>query len=160
ELRNKNRDAIAQQFTDSSGNVQFLNLRPDDYFVAVYSGVDPRVGPIVTGPFHVNHPYRGVTIISPQPPNGPPALMGGGSGGTVAESLIDMSAYPILTEDISTAAGATVSPASGAGGAAPLGQTVDAAIRGVLGWRPKKNDPKGFAAALTQAFNLKDVEGH
>jgi hypothetical protein len=36
----------------------------------------------------------------------------------------------------------------------------DRAIREVLSWRTKSDDPKGFVGALNQAFSLKDVEGH
>jgi hypothetical protein len=36
----------------------------------------------------------------------------------------------------------------------------DKAIREVLSWRTKTDDPKGFIGALNQAFDLKEVEGH
>src|SRR5262249_38718689 len=36
----------------------------------------------------------------------------------------------------------------------------EAALREVLSWRPRANDPKAFIAALNQSFQLKDFEGH
>lgn len=78
------------------------------------------------------------------------------------EALEDATAYPILTESIDT--GGTVQtstlPGGGGSGGAPIGRIVDAAIRDVLAWRPRPGDPKAFVSALTQAFELKDVEGH
>ena len=38
--------------------------------------------------------------------------------------------------------------------------SADRAIREVLSWRAKSDDPKGFVGALNQAFDLKEVEGH
>ena len=74
----------------------------------------------------------------------------------------DLQSYPVLTEEvpagmISGAAG----PAMGriAGGPSTLGQTADQAIREVLSLRTRTDDPKGFVAALNQAFDLKQVEG-
>jgi hypothetical protein len=41
-----------------------------------------------------------------------------------------------------------------------IGQTVEGALREILAWRPKPEDPKGFTAALNQAFTIRDIEGH
>jgi hypothetical protein len=41
-----------------------------------------------------------------------------------------------------------------------IGLTVEGALREILAWRPKPEDPKGFTAALNQAFSLRDIEGH
>ena len=80
-----------------------------------------------------------------------------GAGG---EALTDLGAYPVLTEEVST----TGTPAPVAGGrrrraGAGYGQAVDQAMRDVLGWRPG-GDVAGFQAALTGAFQLREVEGH
>jgi hypothetical protein len=81
------------------------------------------------------------------------------------ESMVDLSAYPILTEEI----GYPPSPLSrsstgpqgpAAGGGQGLGQVAASAISNVLGWKTNPADPKGFIGALTQAFTLTDVEGH
>jgi hypothetical protein len=77
------------------------------------------------------------------------------------ESLIDLAAYPVMTEEVTT----TGPPAPSAGGlgtrglGAGYGQTVDQVIRDVLGWRPG-GDVASFQAALTGAFQLREVEGH
>lgn len=77
------------------------------------------------------------------------------------ESLIDLTAYPVMTEEVTT----TGPPAPSAGGpgmrgaGAGYGQTVDQVIRDVLGWRPG-GDVASFQAALTGAFQLREVEGH
>ena len=74
----------------------------------------------------------------------------------------DATKYPILTEEVTFPRPSA--PPGVAGGGAPggpaLGQSVDVAIRQVLGWRPKAGDVKGFVGALNQAFSLKEVEGH
>lgn len=73
--------------------------------------------------------------------------------------LEDIQSFPILTKEISFPA--PPSPgAPSAAGAAPLGQIVENALREVLGWRPKTSDPKGFLAALTQAFTCTEVAGY
>jgi hypothetical protein len=61
--------------------------------------------------------------------------------------------FPVLTtEGVSRGAAA-----SGTGDQAPA---VTAAIRDVLGWRPRAKDAKAFGAALDASFDLKEVEGH
>ena len=84
-----------------------------------------------------------------------------GNRGGDGEAVTDLSAYPVLTEEISTlGAPAPAAGAPGAGGpGAGYGQTVDQAMRDVLGWRPSA-DVAGFQAALTGAFQLRQVEGH
>jgi hypothetical protein len=78
------------------------------------------------------------------------------------KTLDDLQTYPILTEEISFPSGAPTpsTGAPGVGGTSSLGQAAQQAIRDVLGWKPKTSDPKGFVAALTQAFVGKEVEGH
>lgn len=103
-----------------------------------------------------------------------PAPNGGGSNGTngggndykasakflqMGESLIDATAYPLLTESINTSSPGRGSSSSG-DGAAGFGQTVNTALREVLGWQLRAGDAKGFVGALTQSFALRTVEGH
>ena len=82
---------------------------------------------------------------------------GGPDGG---QAVTDLSAYPMLTEEISTT-GVPAPAGGGFGGraGAGYGQAVDQVIRDVLGWRPG-GDLAGFQAALTGAFQLRRVEGH
>ncbi len=63
-------------------------------------------------------------------------------------------AFPLLTTDGSTRSGSSTAT----GG--DQGPTVAAALRDVLGWRPRSRDTKAFNAALTAAFELNTVEGH
>lgn len=99
--------------------------------------------------------------------SGPKPSASGGGGGPptstitdVAESAIDLSAYPVMVEQVgpSGPSGAMIAPAGAP--AAGFDATVAAALRDVLGWNPRPNDAKGFVGALNQSFDLKDVEGH
>jgi len=69
--------------------------------------------------------------------------------------------YPILTTDIN---GSARSSRDGNGSAFPGGasftRTTQLAVRDLLGWRYRADDPKGFIAALNKSVDLKDVEGH
>ena len=69
--------------------------------------------------------------------------------------------YPILTKEVS---GSGRSGRSGDGSAPPDGGSLtrmaQGAMRDLLGWRFRADDPKGFLAALNKAVNLKEVEGH
>ncbi|TCC24588.1 hypothetical protein [Kribbella speibonae] len=62
-------------------------------------------------------------------------------------------AFPLMTTD-SVGRPAT---SSGTGDQAP---TVSAAIRDVLGWRPRVQDPQAFTAALSASFELSTFEDH
>jgi hypothetical protein len=77
----------------------------------------------------------------------------------------DAVAYPVLTEEVSFRPSPVGPPVGGGGGASAgggsgLGQVAMRAVSDVLGWKPSTTDPKGFLGALTQSFNLTDVEGH
>jgi hypothetical protein len=91
---------------------------------------------------------------------------GGRGGGTgpdgssqVREAFTDLAAYPVLTEGVSTTGGPGPAPSGLGTAGADYGQVVDQAMRDVLGWRPS-TDVSGFQAALTGAFQLREVEGH
>jgi hypothetical protein len=83
-------------------------------------------------------------IIAPPPPP---------TNGSVA----DITAFPLLTEDISIPSAPS---GAGAGGGGDVGQVAFAAVRDVLGWRPKTDDARGFKAALEKSFQITEVEGH
>jgi len=73
------------------------------------------------------------------------------------KNLEDIQSFPILTTEV----GNTARPAtSGITSGTSLGQIIESSLREVLGWRPRASDPKGFLAALNQAFSLKETEGH
>lgn len=78
------------------------------------------------------------------------------------EDLVeDAVTYPILTKEVT---GPSRSRNGGDGYGAPvsgsLSRLAQGAMRDLLGWRYRANDPKGFIAALNKAVTLKDVEGH
>ena len=77
----------------------------------------------------------------------------------LSNQLDDVQSYAILTEDIGVQR-AVRSGSPTAAGASPIGQTVENALREVLGWRTKNNDARGFVAALNQSFALEHVGGH
>jgi hypothetical protein len=63
-------------------------------------------------------------------------------------------AFPLMTTDgVSRSATST-------GTMGDQGPAVTAAIRDVLGWRPRVQDPKAFTAALSASFQLSTVEDH
>lgn len=82
------------------------------------------------------------------------------------ESVVDLSAYPVLTEEIGYPPSPVSRPSSGpqapgsTGAGQGLGQTVARAVSDVLGWKANAADPKGFLGALNQAFTLTEIEGH
>src|SRR5579871_372252 len=84
-----------------------------------------------------------------------------GPGRATREAFTDLAAYPVLTEEISTTGvpAPVAGGSGGGGGGAAYAQVVDQAMRDVLGWRPG-GDLAGFQAALTGAFQLREVEGH
>ena len=84
----------------------------------------------------------------------------------VTESVEDVVAYPLLTEQVSFPTVTGGGPVGGGAVSVPsragmsLGQVATSAITDVLGWKSNSTDPKGFIGALTQAFTLQDIEGH
>ena len=78
------------------------------------------------------------------------------TNGNTAAELDDLQAFPVLAETISST-GVSAPTGSGSGG---LGQLVQNNLREVLAWRPRATDPKGFVAALNQAFSITEVDGH
>jgi hypothetical protein len=63
-------------------------------------------------------------------------------------------AFPLMTTD------GVSRPATSTGITGDQGPAVTAAIRDVLGWRPRVQDPKAFTAALSASFELSTVEDH
>jgi hypothetical protein len=84
---------------------------------------------------------------------------GGRGRSAVGESLIDATAYPLLTEQINPSA-RTGGFGGGGDRLTDFAQTVNTALQAVLGWQPRENDARGFTGALSQSFDLRDVEGH
>ncbi len=63
-------------------------------------------------------------------------------------------AFPLMTTD------GVSRPATSTGITGDQGPAVSAAIRDVLGWRPRVQDPKAFTAALSASFELSIFEDH
>lgn len=78
--------------------------------------------------------------------------------------ITDLSAYPILTEEVgyppSPLAKPSGIPGGGGSGTSSISQMVTKAMGDVLGWKVKAGDTKGFLGALSQSFSLTEVEGH
>lgn len=73
----------------------------------------------------------------------------------------DAVTYPILTKEVNGyGSGGRNGEASGLSGGGSLTRSAQGAIRDLLGWRYRADDPKGFLAALNKAVDLKEVEGH
>jgi hypothetical protein len=125
-------------------------FQPGDWVNIVISGVTDEHGEALEG---------GPLSIARQVP-------GGGNAGRIARDVEDAISYPVLTEEIGyrpSPVGIPTGSGSGPGGGGAgmgLGQVAARAVGEVLGWKPNAADPKGFVGALTQAFTLKDVEGH
>jgi hypothetical protein len=69
--------------------------------------------------------------------------------------------FPIMVDEVDLAGSAPGGRGGGIGGSSgSAGPAVESAIRQVLGWRPRANDPRAFVAALNQAFSCKEVAGH
>jgi hypothetical protein len=79
--------------------------------------------------------------------------------------IVDLSSYPILTEEVGYPPSPLSRPGSGAPGTSGggskggVGQAAMQAIGEVLGWKTNPADAKGFVGALTQSFSLTEVEG-
>src|SRR5581483_8399130 len=79
------------------------------------------------------------------------------------EAFTDISAYPILTEEVGYPSSPAATPSGmygGTAGSSGIGQMAANAVAAVLGWKPKAGDTKGFLGALTQSFSVTDIEGH
>ncbi len=95
-------------------------------------------------------------------------VAGTGPVARMTRDVEDAISYPILTEEVSYPPAVTSRPGPGAGGGVPfggvsgqgLGEIASRAIGSALGWKPNPSDAKGFIGALTQSFDLKEVEGH
>jgi hypothetical protein len=100
-----------------------------------------------------------VTVSNIRFPRGPaPGAPAGGNPASVTnQAFADFSAFPVLTEEVGGGTGRALAP--GGDRSASYGQTVEGALRDVLGWRPGSNT-SGFQAALTGAFELSEVQGH
>jgi hypothetical protein len=99
------------------------------------------------------HPFPASGTISPGQPD-------------PTKPVVDLAAYPILTEEVgyppsplATPSTGVSAPPSGAPGGS-IGAIATKALNDVLGWKLKLDDPTSFVGALNQSFSLSLVEGH
>jgi hypothetical protein len=108
------------------------------------------------------------TATPPVPPaaQGTPtarvAAKGTQPGSTVYDAEVDFApTYPVLVEPMAPqGAGGAMTSGRGFASGTDVGAQVANTLRDVLGWQPRANDPKGFVGALTQSFDLYELEGH
>jgi hypothetical protein len=151
---------IASVLTDQQGIYRFRAPSAGTFFVRVHEqdGFAPQLTPVT-----VNRPTTAPPLFtSTRLPAAGGGGGAGGSGGTGTtsqpSSLQDLNDFPFLTEEVDLGGGA--GPAQPPAGVGAVGQTVERALRDVLGWRPRASDPKGFQAALQHAFTTEEMAGH
>lgn len=145
-------DPIANVLTDEHGRYEFAAPTAGTYFLRVYqdNGVAPRLVGVT-----VNSRVVAQDLRLQDASDGSAAASR--SARASQQGSLD-SDFPFLTEEVDLSErGGTAQPAGGGGA---VGRVVERQIRDVLGWRPRPNDPKGFQAALQQAFTVREVAGH
>jgi hypothetical protein len=160
-IQNDRREQFQVTSADANGFLSVDVGTAGLYYVVVSMGPDGT--PEKAQPFMVSSICKADVIVDT--PGGGAGRSGGlvrgGSGGAGGDAVLDIP-YPLLTESAMFPGGGA--PVPSGGGAAQdsgaLGQSVAATLRGVLGWRPRTGDTKGFLSALNQAFTLTDFEGH
>lgn len=160
-------------YTDAKGAYSFGQIQAGAFSVDVPKLLDldgdgaPEWEIATAMPF-TNTVKKGAPFDAP-PVYYRPSSVGGmvqkvvGTLGDGVKATENMFSYPTLTQELAYASSATAaSPgwSDGASASTSLARVAEDTLRGVLGWRPKENDPRGFVGALTQAFELTDVDGH
>ena len=79
----------------------------------------------------------------------------------LARAVEDVTAFPILTEDIgSIGTAGTLTTSATSPGQSSYDALVKKTLRDILSWGPRSlQDPRGFAAALSQSFKIQEVDG-
>jgi len=78
------------------------------------------------------------------------------ANGDNARRIDDALSYPVITQEVDSS---RRSSAPGTASGSQYAQMVQSALRDILGWRTRDNDPKGFTAALTQSFESVEIAG-
>ena len=141
--------------TQTDANGQYSALLPQAGFYLVV----PQINNSRQIPVQVNSEVQ-IDIMA-APGGTPSSQQAANKASQVQESEVDLQAYPVLTEEMPSDIISRPSGGGGGGGGyAPIGKMAENAIRDVLSWRTKTDDPKSFILALNQSFQLTDVEGH
>jgi|GEM_PF-2472953 len=152
EVQDKSGNTVAVTQTDMNGYYEVLLPQPGLFLVVPQTGQPQQIPTQVNSQVQVN--------IMASPSGTPSSQQAATRAARVQEADIDLQAYPVLTEEIPTDV-ISRPPSAGPGtGIAPIGKMAENAIRDVLSWRTKTDDPKSFVLALNQSFALSDVEGH
>ena len=155
EIQDKSGNVLAVTQTDQNGYYEVLLPQSGSFLVV------PQVNDAPQIPVQVNSQVQLDILASPSGGSGAGKAAAKKSA-QVIESEIDLQAYPVLTEEVPT--DVVQRPSGGGGGGsgsnAPIGKLAENAIRDVLSWRTKANDPKSFVMALNQSFKLTETEGH
>jgi len=155
DVRDEEDQLVEQVTADEAGSYEFVSDTAGVFYVglATEGGVPLQR-------------YR-VEVASESAQN---IIAGGGGGGGrgrtrggdpavqgLSQAVEQISAFPLQTEPVSV----EVTPTVGAGTTAPGGlrQTVEGALREVLAWQGRTDDPKGFVSALKTAFTCEQVQG-
>jgi hypothetical protein len=153
EIQDQNGKVKVVTQTDANG--QYSALVPQAGFYLVV----PQINNARQIPAQVNSEVQ-IDIMA-APGGTPSSQQAATKAAQVQESEVDLQAYPVLTEEIpSDIISRPASAGGGGSGIAPIGKMAENAIRDVLSWRTKTDDPKSFILALNQSFQLSDVEGH
>jgi hypothetical protein len=170
DIEGFNGDVVAKVLTDEHGKWEWIAPEPGTYYVCPQTpaGIPAsKFSANVNPPFDLGNrrlPFPNGSDTPADTSTGTSTDTGTGPNhGGVRESVSDLQSFPVLTQDFSPAAlpsASTPGSAAPVSGTSSLGLIADKAIREVLSWRTKNDDPKGFVGALNQAFALKDVEGH
>lgn len=154
EIQDQSGNPVAVTQTDGNGYYECLLPKPGSYLVVPQVNRAPQIPAQVNSQVQVN--------IMAVPSGGPASKAAAAKSAQVTESEIDLQAYPVLTEEVPTDVISRPSGPSGGGscGTAPIGKLAENAIRDVLSWRAKADDPKSFIMALNQSFKLTETEGH
>jgi len=78
----------------------------------------------------------------------------------ITDIVEDAVIYPILTKEVNGYTNGYSNGDSSGSSVDSLTRTAQRALRDMLGYRSRTDDPSGFVAALTKAVDLKEVEGH
>jgi hypothetical protein len=79
----------------------------------------------------------------------------------ITGAVEDAVTYPILVKEVDGyGSGSRGGGASNLSGGGSLTSAAQGAMRDLLGWRYRADDPKGFLAALNKAVDMKETEGY
>jgi hypothetical protein len=152
-VRDSTGKLLGEATTDQNGSYEYSVGAAGNYSVYV---LGKRGRPIMSRNIRVNSVVSANFALTPAAAGRALRRQRFGPGG-------DPTAYPVLTEEVGWPPSPLATPSGSAAAApsgAPLGLTAAKALSDVLGWKLKTDDPSGFVGALTQSFQLTDVEGH